>query len=47
MLHAFVTGEECDHGRHLRQLEIEKALALSVEDPINILRIRTPVASNY
>jgi hypothetical protein len=46
VLQAFVTGEECDHSKNLCQSELKKALCLSGRDPINILRIRTPVASN-
>lgn len=47
VLQAFITGEECDHSNHLCQSELKKALALSVDDPINILRIRQPAASSY
>jgi len=47
VLQAFVTGEDCDHSKHLCQLELRKALDLSVEDPINLLAIRTPVASDH
>ena len=46
VLQTFVTNKECNHGKHLCQSELEKALELSGKDPINILRIRTPVASN-
>jgi hypothetical protein len=46
VLQTFVTNEECDHSKYLCQSELEKALELSGRDPINILRIRTPVASN-
>ena len=46
VLQSFVTGEKCDHNKNLCQSELKKALELSGKDPINILRIRTPVASN-
>ena len=45
VLQAFVTDAECDHSKHLCQNELEKALELSGESPVNLLMIRTPVAS--
>jgi hypothetical protein len=47
VLQAFVAGETCDHSKYLCQHELKKALELSGKDPINILKIRTPVASNH
>ena len=47
VLQAFVTGEKCDHSKNLCQHELKKAMKLSEKDPINILGIRTPVASNH
>ncbi len=47
VLQAFVTGEKCDHSKNLCQGELSKALDLSGDDPINILWIRTPAASNH
>ena len=44
VLQAFVTGEKCDHRKYLCQGELTKAIKL-LKDPINILGIRTPVAS--
>ena len=46
VLQAFVIGGKCDHRRQLCQHELKKALRLSGKDPINLLMIRTPVASN-
>ena len=46
VLQAFVTGEKCDHRRQLCQHELKKALDLSGKNPINLLIIRTPLASN-
>ena len=47
VLPTFVTGETCDHSKYLCQYELKKAVELSGKDPINILKIRTPVASNH
>jgi hypothetical protein len=47
VLLTFVTGETCDHSKYLCQYELKKAVELSGIDPINILKIRTPVASNH
>ena len=46
VLQSFVTGQKCDHSKHLCQHELQKAMKLSGKDPINVLRIRTPVASH-
>jgi len=46
VLQTFVTGEKCDHSKYLCQYELKKAIDL-LENPINILKIRMPAASNH
>jgi hypothetical protein len=42
VLEGFVTGQSCDHARHLCQHELGKAIALCKGETPNLLHIRTP-----